>query len=331
MTQTAADTLVIIGPTASGKSTLAHALARRVEAADGGTSGSVEIISADSMQVYRGMDIGTAKPTRAEQQEVRYHLIDVADPSDNYTVSAFQLAAKEAIEDIRSRGNHPVLVGGTGLYVQAVVNDLVIPDQYPKVRAAIDADPNTVGLHARLAELDPVAAARMEPNNRRRVTRALEVTLGSGEPFSSFGPGIDAYPDVPFRQVGIRLPRPLIDERIDERYAQQMQDGFLEEVDTLRRRPGGLSRTARQALGYKELLEHLEARLSLAGAVDLAQIRTRKFARRQERWFRRDTRITWLDTDKNPMDLLDQLLEHFVLCSAATEPPTSQETYDAPH
>lgn len=293
--------LVLVGCTASGKSALALAAAESI--------GGIELVSADSMQVYRGMDIGTAKPSLADQQQVGHHLIDVADPWDNYTVSAYQRAATDVLEEIRERGNIALIVGGTGLYVQAVVDSLDIPDQYPEIRSELEDDPDTVAHHRRLTELDPVAAGRMESNNRRRVLRALEVCLGAGRPFSTFGPGMDSYPEVPFHQVGIRLPRPVVDERIDKRYGRQISAGFVGEVEALLNNEQGLSRTARQALGYKELIDHVEGRRSLGGAIELATIRTRRFARRQERWFRRDPRITWLDADENPMAALDELLK----------------------
>jgi len=268
----------------------------------------VELISADSMQVYRGMDIGTAKPTAAEQKEVRHHVIDVIDPHEDYGVSRFQSDARQAIQDIHSSARRAVIVGGTGLYVRAVVDDLDIPDQYPEVRKEIDAESNTAALYARLLGLDPVAAGRMDPENRRRVTRALEVCVGSGRPFSSFGPGMERYPEVPFVQVGVERTRGDIDERIALRYAQQMQDGFLDEVRTLVANPGGMSRTARQALGYKELLLHIEEGLPLFEALDLAGQRTRRFARRQQKWFRRDPRILWLDGTVDPVRLAEQVL-----------------------
>src|SRR5688500_12652233 len=152
----------------------------------------VELVSVDSMQVYRGMDVGTAKPTPAEQAEVRHHLVDVADPWEDWSVSRFQAAAREVLADVEARGRRALLVGGTGLYLRAVTDSLDVPGQWPDVRAELEAEPDTVALHGRLAELDPVAATRMEPTNRRRVVRALEVTLGSGRPFSSFGPGLEA-------------------------------------------------------------------------------------------------------------------------------------------
>lgn len=280
---------VLVGATASGKSAVAMAMARQEP--------SWELVSVDSMQVYRGMDIGTAKPTLEEQAEVPHHLIDRLDPWEDGTVAWFQREAKAAIADIEERGRRALLVGGTPLYVQAVVDDLDIPRRHPEVRAELEADPDTAGLHARLAEVDPLAASRMEPSNRRRIIRALEVTLGSGRAFSSYGPGLDAHPESPFSIVGLRRDPADLRARIAARYEQQLADGFLDEVRRLHQGPRGLSRTAGQALGYKELIEHLEGRRSLEEAVDLAVRRTIRFARRQRAWFRRDPRIRWIDAD----------------------------------
>jgi len=193
-------------------------------------------------------------------------------------------------------------VGGTGLYLRAVIDDLEIPDQYPELRAELEADADTAGHHRRLASLDPVAASRMEPNNRRRVIRALEVTLGSGRPFSSFGPGLETYPVTPFVQVALRWPRDELDRRIALRYERQIHDGFLAEVEALR--VIGPSRTAAQALGYRELVEHLEGSCTLDEALDAAIRRTCRFARRQERWFRRDPRIRWVDAPVDAGEVL---------------------------
>nr|WP_249420405.1 tRNA (adenosine(37)-N6)-dimethylallyltransferase MiaA [Rhabdothermincola salaria] len=279
--------MALVGPTASGKSALALEVARRHP--------EVEIVTVDSMQVYRGMDVGTAKPTAAERAEVPHHLLDLVDPDEEYTVSRFKADAYAVLADIEARGRRGLLVGGTGLYLQAVVDDLQIPGRYPEIRSELDAETDTVSLHERLRALDPLAAARMEPTNRRRVVRALEVTLGAGRPFSSFGPGLESYPPTPFPVVGLRLERPLLDARIEHRYQTQMADGFLEEVVALTARPGGLSPTARQALGYAEILDHLEHGTPLDEALATAVTRTRRFARRQQRWFRRDPRIEWLD------------------------------------
>jgi tRNA dimethylallyltransferase len=296
--------LAIVGTTASGKSALAMALARRRP--------DVELVSVDSMQVYRGMDIGTAKPTPAEQAEVRHHVIDLVDPWQPFDVHSFQEAVADALADIAGRGRRAVLVGGTGLYLQSVVDGFEIPGQYPDVLAELDADPDTTGLHARLTELDPVAAGRMDPGNRRRVLRALEVTVGSGRPFSSYGPGVGTYAPTPIRLVGVRLPQPVVAERIEARYHQQVTGGFLAEVERLAAGPA-LSRTAAQALGYRELLAHLAARgagepaPTFDDALDEAIRRTRVFARRQRAWFRRDPRIAWLDADHDPSTQIDAL------------------------
>ncbi|MEM8926187.1 MAG: tRNA (adenosine(37)-N6)-dimethylallyltransferase MiaA [Actinomycetota bacterium] len=279
--------LVIVGPTASGKSDLALALARRAPE-------PIEIISADAMAVYRGMDIGTAKAPVADRAEIRHHLVDVADPGEEYTMARFQAEVAEVLADIEGRGGAAIVVGGTGLYVRAVVDDFTVPGQFPEVRATLAAEPSVERLHRRLTELDPVAAAKMLPTNRRRIERALEVTIGSGRPFSSFGPGVDRYPPTRFVQAGLRLDRAELDRRIDTRYDRQMVDGFLAEVDALAA-GGPLSRTAAQALGYRELLAHRAGEMAFEEALELARKRTRRFARRQERWFRRDPRIVWFD------------------------------------
>jgi len=289
--------LVLVGSTASGKSALALEVARRLA--------DVELVSADSMQVYRGMDVGTAKPTAAEQAEVTHHLLDLADPSEDFNVTRFQAAAAEAIAGIEDRGHRALVVGGTGLYVQAVVDGLSMPGEWPELKAQLEREP-VADLHRRLVAVDPLAASRIEPGNGRRLVRALEVTLGSGRPFSSFGPGLAAYPPTTrFRLAGVWLPRPVLAERIAARYRAQLESGFLDEV---RRLQAQMSRTARQALGYRELLAHLAGACTLDEAVAAATGRTRQFARRQRAWFRRDPRITWLGARDNPVDLLPALL-----------------------
>ena len=291
--------LALVGTTASGKSALALQIAR--------ANPDIELVSVDSMQVYRGMDIGTAKPTRAERAEIRHHLIDIADPHEDFTVARFQRAADAAITDIESRGRRALLVGGTGLYLRAVVDGLSIPGRYPDVVEQLGGTETTV-LHDRLIELDPVAAARVEPANRRRIVRALEVTVGSGRPFSSYGPGLEAYPPTRFRLVGVALPADVVSARIAARFDRQLADGFLDEVRGLAAGEHGLSRTAGQALGYRELLAHVRGACSLDEAVDEAVRRTRQFARRQRAWFRRDPRIEWLTADEDPMTVLPSLL-----------------------
>jgi tRNA dimethylallyltransferase len=294
------DPLAIVGPTASGKSALAVALALRHP--------GVEIVSADAMAVYRGMDVGTAKPTVAERAGIPHHLIDVVEPTEEYTVARFQSEVQAVVAAIEARGAVPIVVGGTGLYVRAVVDNFTMPGQYPEVRAVIEAEPDNQRLWDHLETLDPVAAAKMLPTNRRRIVRALEVTLGSDRLFSSYGPGVDQYLPTSFRQAGLRIDRAELDRRIDARYDRQLADGFLDEVRSLARLP--LSRTARQALGYAELLGHLGGELTLDEAMDTARRRTRRFARRQERWFRRDPRITWFDVElmaADRDDLIDRV------------------------
>jgi len=299
--------LVLLGPTASGKSELALALAERRR--DRGEL--VELVTVDSMQVYRGMDVGTASPTAAERNRVPHHLIDLVDPSQEFSVSEFRDAAHTVLDDLEERGGAAILVGGTGLYLQAVVDGLELPGRYPEVVAELEGEADTAVLFERLATLDPVAVTRIEPGNRRRILRALEVTLGSGRAFSSYGPGLDAYPPTPFVLAGLRVDRAVLGERIAARYQAQMAAGFLAEVDALAAVDGGPSRTATQALGYRELLEYRAGERTLDEALQTAIDRTRQFSVRQIRWFRRDPRITWFDHDGDPQVLLDRLDAHW--------------------
>jgi len=257
--------------------------------------GDVDLVSIDSMQVYHGMDIGTAKPSRAERDEIAHHLLDLVEPTEEFTVAEFRDAYAAALAQIGEAGKRAVLVGGTGLYHRVVIDDFDLPGQWPEIRAELEADDDTAGLFDRLKQLDPAAATKIEPANRRRLVRALEVTLGSGRPFSSFGPGVDDYPISGVAQVGLRWPRDVITTRISERVQQMVADGLVAEVGALAE--AGLSRTAAQALGYKEILATLDGRMSQDEAIAMIVTRTRQFAVRQERWFRRDPRVRWIDVE----------------------------------
>ena len=297
----------IVGCTASGKSALALAAARA-------RPDAIEPVAVDAMQVYRRMDIGTAKPTVAERAEVPHHGIDLFDPWETCTVTEYRAAADRAVADIIARGRQAVLVGGTGLYVRAVIDQLEPPGQWPELRAQLEAEAvvgehGTLPLHARLAAIDPTAAARMEPSNTRRVVRALEVCLGSGRPFSSFGPGLAAYPPSPTAQLALTWDRAALAKRIERRVDAMLAAGLLAEVEALLADSRGWSRTARQALGYAELADHVEGRWSLDEATAAIITKTRQFAVRQERWFRRDRRIRWVTVHDDPLEALPVLLE----------------------
>lgn len=307
-------TLAVVGPTASGKTALALRLAHRA-AAEGR---AVELVSVDSMAVYRGMEVGTGVPTVAELAGTALHCTSFVDPADECSLAEFAGVARDAVAAARSRGAEVVLVGGTGLYVRSLVDRLEPPGQYPEVRAALEAEADTAALHRRLAEVDPAAAARMEPGNRRRVVRALEVVLGSGRPFSSFGPGLESYPPTDVVQVGLQVRREDLPARVRSRLSEQLGAGFLDEVAALGRAARPRSRTAAQALGYAELADHLAGRCSLDEAVEATVRRTRQLAVRQDRWFRRDPRITWFDATAPPDDLASAVES---LWSAAGIPP----------
>jgi tRNA dimethylallyltransferase len=276
--------------------------------------GAVEIVAVDALQVYRGMDIGTTKPTPAERAEIPHHGLDLADPWEDVTVVRYLAAYDDAVAGIAARGHRPLLVGGTGLYLRAAVDRLQPPGEWPGVRVALEAEPDTAVLHEHLRQLDPDAARKMEPSNRRRVIRALEVCVGSGRPFSSYGPGLDHYPAAGIVQIGLRWRREDLARRIVTRFEDLLAAGFVDEVRRLAGAPQPLSRTARQAIGYAELLDHVAGRCSLDEAVARAVARTRRFAVRQERWFRRDPRVHWVDIATDPLDAVPAVLGALTAC-----------------
>ena len=302
MTSLGGPSVALVGATASGKSALAHRLALEL--------GDVDIVSVDAMCVYRGMDLATAKPTALERADVPYHLLDLVEPSEEFTVAQYQRDAREATDAIFGHGRRALFVGGTGLYGRAVLDDLEIPGRYPEVRAELDerAVLDLDALYVELEALDPVAATRLERTNERRVVRALEVTLGSGRPFSSYGEGLMTYGPVRVVQVGLDVELDVLDERIDARFQRWMEEGLLAEVQALLERPGGLGRTARQALGYRELLAHLEEGVPLDECVRDAITQSRRLARRQRSWFRRDPRVEWFADPESAVRRLMEVL-----------------------
>ena len=287
--------MVLVGPTASGKSGLAVALAHRFHAA----GRPCEIVNADSMLVYRGMDIGTAKPTVAERGGVVHHLVDIWDFRQTATVSEFQALARSAIADCRARGVVPIVVGGSALYVRAILDDFRFPETDPQVRAGLEAELSRVGsvaLHQRLAAEDPAAAAQIEPANGRRVVRALEVRALTGQPYvATLPPHAYLLPDVV--QVGLDIDRPTLDARIRQRVEGMWAAGFVEEVRALDAAGLRAGVTASRALGYRQLLSALAGEISDTEAFEQTVVGTRKFARRQDSWYRRDHRISWLPFD----------------------------------
>jgi tRNA dimethylallyltransferase len=292
--------VALVGPTASGKSAVAHELARD-------STLGIEILSVDSMTVYRGMDIGTAKATAEQRAEVPYHLLDLVEPSEEFTVSQFQHAARESADLVWALGGAVLYVGGTGLYGRAVIDNFEIPGQYPEIRATLEARRDDLAaLYAELEALDPVGAAKMEPTNERRILRALEVTLGSGRPFSTFGGSLREYEHTRVVQIGLMPDFETLDQRIEERFRTWMDEGLLAEVARLA--ASGMGRTARQAVGYRELLEHLEAGRTLEDCVTDAITQSRRLARRQRSWFSRDPRVQWISSAAEASDRIAAVL-----------------------
>lgn len=278
--------LALVGPTASGKSAAALAVAERVGA---------EIVAVDAFTVYRGMDIGTAKPSAKERRRVPHHGIDLLEPEQECTVQWFQRQARGAIDDVLARGCRPLLVGGSGLYFRAVVDDLRFPPTDPALRADLERrhadDPRQA--HARLARLDGEAADRIEPGNLRRTVRALEVIELTGRPFSAWRHAWDRHASVypGLAVVGAAVERARLDRRIQERVAVMLEHGLVDECRALSTR--ALSSTARQAIGYAEVFAHLRGETSLEATAERMRVRTRRFAARQQRWFVADPRVQW--------------------------------------
>ncbi|NNM44459.1 tRNA (adenosine(37)-N6)-dimethylallyltransferase MiaA [Knoellia koreensis] len=290
--------LAVVGPTATGKSDLGIALAEQL----GG-----EVVNADASQLYRGMDIGTAKVPEDERRGIPHHQLDVLDVTEEASVAAYQRAARGDIAAIRARGNHPVLVGGSGLYVRAALDVLDIPPTDPLTRARIQAEADELGTAAmfeRLQAADPIAAQAIEANNARRIVRALEVIELTGRPFSATMPTREYVTDTVM--VGLRLPREQLDERIGARVRRMWDDGLLDEVRGLESRGLREGRTASRALGYAQALADLDGTMTTEQAQEQTTTMTRRFARRQESWFTPDPRIHWLDA--TAPDLLEQAL-----------------------
>ena len=293
--------IAVIGATAAGKS----ALAVRLALALGG-----EVINADSMQLYRGMDIGTAKLTADEQGGVPHHLLDVWDVRQAANVADYQCLARSAINDVTARGRVPILAGGSGLYIRAALEDLSFPGTDPAVRDRLErelARDGAAAMHERLASLDPAAAAAILPSNGRRIVRALEVVEISGRPFTAVLPAYELSRRAV--QIGLRVPRAELDRRITVRVGQMWAAGFAQEVRRLDRAGLRDGKTASRALGYAQLLRHLAGEWTLELARDETVRATRRFARRQESWFRRDPRITWLDAGAAEDELLSRALD----------------------
>jgi len=295
--------LAVVGPTASGKSEAALDIAARLRA---------EIVSVDSMTVYRRMDVGTAKPSLEDRRRVPHHLFDVADPREAFSVARYQELARAALESIGDGERPALLVGGTGLYFRAVVDDLAFPGTDPSVRRLLEEEADRMGpeaLHRRLAGMDPDAAVKIEPSNVRRTVRALEVAAVTGRPFSTFAGAWATFPDRPLRAAGVRLDPDVLRERIDRRVRWQLEHGLLVEARALLEMDGGPSLTARQAIGYAEAIEHVSGGITLEEARSRIVKRTRELARRQMAWFRRDPRIRWFDADeRGAISVTEELL-----------------------
>jgi len=289
--------VALLGPTAAGKSHLALSLARWLRQ----RGQPAEIVSADSMLVYRGMDIGTAKPNRADRADIRHHLVDIMDLGQTASVAQFQSLARAAISACQDRGVQPILAGGSALYLRAVLDQFDFPGQDLALRRRLEdelAERGPEALHQRLAALDPAAAAAIQPRNGRRLVRALEVVALAGS-FSAHLPEPRyALPDVV--QIGLDLPRARMDWRIGQRTEAMWRDGLIDEVRNLLGQGLRQAPTAARAIGYRQAIDQIDGRLSPAEAQEQTALRTRQFSRKQLAWWRRDPRVCWLPAEPTP-------------------------------
>jgi tRNA dimethylallyltransferase len=282
--------VAVVGATAAGKTGLSLDLAERLDG---------EIVNTDAMAVYRGMDIGTAKLPESERRGIPHHLLDLLDVTEPLTVAEFQSLARTTVAEIRARGRTPVLVGGSALYTRAVLDRFEFPGTDPGVRRELEADLERVGapaLHRRLAAADPDAAAQILPDNGRRIVRALEVVRITGRPFAANLPDRE-YADPKSLQIGLDIDRAILDPRIAQRVREMFDAGFVDEVRRLLDAGLADGRTARTAIGYREVTAYLSGETTLADALEATTAATRRFSRRQDSWFRKDPRVVWVGWD----------------------------------
>ena len=295
--------IIVCGATAIGKSDLAVEIAKELGA---------EIINADSMQLYKGMDIGTAKLTLSERQGIEHHLLDAVDVKTDVTVSWYQDIARAKIDELRGACKNVVVVGGTGFYIKAILDDLNFPETDPNVREKLNQEAEEIGgdaMHQRLAQLDPAASLAIPKENVRRVVRALEVIEITGKPFTAILPRADStkYPDA--MQFGLAMDRESLDIRIDSRVKKMWDLGFVDEVEALINEGILEGKTAQAAIGYAQIIRVKHGSISEAEAIEDTARATRQYARRQETWFSKDLRITWLSAKSNLLERTDSVLQ----------------------
>ena len=294
--------IIICGPTATGKSDLAIGVAQKYNG---------EIVNADSMQLYRGMDIGTAKVTFSERRDIPHHLLDILEVTETASVAQYQELARDRIDEIRNRDKAAIVVGGTGLYIKSILDEMNFPDTDPAIRKKLEEEGETFGtaeLYSRLRLLDPEAAAAIEPANTRRIIRALEVIEITGEPYSANLPSDSSsrYPDA--IHIGLSMDRAMLSLRIEARVQRMWEQGLVGEVRELISRGLLTGATAKRAIGYAQVIALLNGEISESEAIAETIVATRQYVRRQETWFKRDMRIQWVGEGISPLAFVDDQL-----------------------